>query len=87
MKYENLPQELRDQLEATRLVLVRRSSLVDDNSINDAICLSKDTEADLNQFDGYEAGTVEDWFDLVTRPYEDNEAMCIRIAKEALLAV
>lgn len=87
MKYADLPEDVKSELESTKMVIVRRSSLVDDASIDDVILLSKETTADLNQFEGYTPGTVQDWYEFVTRPYEGNDALCLRVAKEALAAV
>lgn len=79
-----LPQELRDELEARRQAIVRRSSLTNDNSINDVILLDSSAVVDIDNFDGYEPGQVGDWFEFVTKPLGEDEEACVNLVKQNL---
>lgn len=91
MMYEDLPQEVRTDLEAKRVALVRRSSLIgEQDKIDDVILFSKDSSEVTTNLEhwrghGYEVETPKQWFEYVAKPYEGDDAKQLELAKGALL--
>ena len=84
MLYDELPFEVRSELESKKFCAVRHSSSAGkpDNEVDDAVLLDRGTPMNVDLLDGYSVHkAVRPWFDFVAEGKPDEEAL--RMAREA----
>jgi hypothetical protein len=84
MKYTELPEDVRAELESKKMCAVRYSSAADKprDSVDDAMLLGRGTTMATDLLDGYTVHkVVSPWFDFVAEGKSDEEAM--KMAREA----
>ena len=68
MMYEALSEEIRAQLEASKIAAIRYSSSIDEpaDKVDDAILLSVDSAISPEALGGYVPGPIKVWFEFAT---------------------
>jgi len=84
MKYEQLSEELRSELESKKFSAVRWSSTERD-TVDDAILLDKGSDINTDRLDGYTIHTsLVAWFEYVSAPYGEDTVKATELATNAL---